>query len=245
MSLDGAMPDATRRARVIGRKALSVRVTELTLLVEGTESFQWLPGQHVTLRPDLPDADRSFFSIARTPDESSANQVTLAARNASELLGHAPLGALLVLEGPFGALTWRDAPAGLLVGAGTGVAPLRAIVRGVLESDRRANEPRDRTTPLVLLAGNRTVPELLWHDELVALAREHSRFAYEPVVSQPDASYRGRRGYVQDHLGEVLARLPAGARAYICGGTAMVGACRDLLGKLGVPDDRILAEADS
>ncbi len=237
------MEDASRRARVIDRKALSPRVTGLTLHVEGPIPFRWLPGQHVTLRPDRAAAERSFFSIAAPPDERRANELTLAVTNASELLVDAPLGALLVLEGPFGAMTWRDAPAALLVGAGTGVAPLRAIVRGVLEG--APSDPGARKTPLVLVAGNRTLGELLWHDELVALAAEHARFGYEPVVSQPDVAYAGRRGYVQDHLGEVLARLPSGATAYVCGSTLMVGACRDLLGKLGVPFDRILSEADS
>lgn len=237
------MAEATRRARVIARNPLSLRVTKLTLFVEGAETFRWLPGQHVTLRPDRPGAEPSFFSIAAAPDESRANELTLAARNASELLAEAPLGTLLVLGGPFGMLTWRDAAGALLVGAGTGVAPLRAILQGVLGIDR--GQSSSPTTPIVLVAGNRTVAELLWHDELVAFARNHPRFVYEPVVSQPDATYAGRRGYVQSHLGEVLARLPPGTRAYICGSTLMVGACREVLGKLGVPEDRILSEADS
>jgi CDP-4-dehydro-6-deoxyglucose reductase len=240
------MAGATRRGRVTSRRPLTPRVTELRLLVEGDEPFRWLAGQHVTVRPDLPDAEVSWFSIASAPDEARPNELTMAARNASELLGEVSLGDPVVIEGPFGKLTWRDAPGALLVGAGTGVAPMRAIAQGVLAGDRAATgDGRHEVVPIVLVAGNRTPSDLLWHDELVALAHDHERFTYEPVVSQPDASYAGRRGYVQEHLGEALGRLPAGARAYICGSTPMVNACLDVLGKLGMPLEVILSEADS
>lgn len=235
-----SMAGASRRGRVISKKALSPRVTELTLLVEGGEPFRWLAGQHVTLHTDSPGAEASSFSLATAPDEGRPNELMLAVSNASELLGQAPLGSSFAIEGPFGALTWHDASGALFAGAGTGVAPLRAIVNDVLVTGGR-----DATTPLVLVAGHRTPSDRLFYDELVALARVHERFAYEPVVSQPDPSYVGRRGYVQDHLAEALGRLPAGSRAYICGSTRMVAACESLLGKLGVPFDRILSEADS
>ena len=234
------MAGASRRGRVIAKKALTPRVTELTLLVEGSEPFRWLAGQHVTLRPDPPRVEASSFSIATAPDERGPNELVLAVSNASELLGEASLGEGFAIEGPFGALTWHDAPGALFVGAGTGVTPLRAIVHRVL-----TKSGREATAPLVLFAGQRTVQDLLFQDELAALGRAHERFAYEPVVSQPDASYTGRSGYVQDHLAEAFGRLPAGSRAYICGGVRMVAACQDLLGKLGVPPKRILSEADS
>ena len=231
------MTGPTHRGRVIGRSPLSTRVTELLLEVEGDEPFRWLAGQHVVLRPDLPDGEASYFSIAAAPNQAGLRHLTLASRNDSELLARAPLGAFVRIEGPFGKLTFHPAPGALLVGAGTGVAPLRAIVHSALASDD--------DTPLVLLTGNRTSSDLLWHRELVALASEHARFVYEPVLSQADASFSGRRGYVQDHLPVIASELPAGFRAYLCGATRMVDDCRGLLGELGVPPERILYEADS
>jgi NAD(P)H-flavin reductase len=231
------MAGPIRRARVIGRSPLSPRVTELLLEIEGDEQFRWLAGQHVVLRPDLPGGEASYFSIAKAPNQAGPRHLTLASRNESELLARAPLGAVVTIEGPFGEFTWRPAPGALLVGAGTGVAPLRALAHAALASDDGA--------PLVLLAGNRTSGDLLWHRELSALASEYPRFAYEPVLSQAEPSFSGRRGHVQDHLPEMLNALPAECRAYICGSTRMVDACRGVLGKLGVPPERILSEADS
>jgi CDP-4-dehydro-6-deoxyglucose reductase, E3 len=231
-----AMPDTTRRGRVVGLASLSQRVTELMIRIEGDEPFHWLAGQHVLLHPDVAGAEACAFSIAASPAKSEPGLVTLAVRNGAEVLDYARLGSLLAIEGPFGALVWHDAPGALLVGAGTGVAPLRAIAQDALLSGQ--------TTPLVLVAGNRTSADLSWHAELVALAVEHSRFRYEPVVSQPDALWTGRRRYVQDHLGDIVTDLPRGFRAYLCGSVRMVEGCRRVLGDLGVPPERILSEAD-
>jgi CDP-4-dehydro-6-deoxyglucose reductase len=226
-----------RRGRVIGRAPLSPRVTEISLEIEGDEPFRWIAGQHVVVRPDLPGGAASYFSIAAAPNQAGLRRLTLASRNDSELLARAPFGAFVTIEGPFGELTLRQAPAALLVGVGTGVAPLRAIVHAALASDDDG--------PLVLVSGNRRIVDLLWHDELLALASEHARFVYEPVLSQADPSFSGRRGYVQDHLPALFTGLPDGFRAYLCGSTRMVAECRGVLGKLGVAEERMLSEADS
>jgi CDP-4-dehydro-6-deoxyglucose reductase len=231
------MPGGTRNARVIGRSALSPRVTELTITIEGDEPFRWLAGQHVTLRPALPDGAASPFSIAAAPNQTGLGRLTLALANGAGLLAHAVVGAPLLVEGPFGALVWRAAPGALLVGAGTGLAPLRAIVHDALGRDERS--------PVVLVAGNRNERELLWHAEFLTLQSEHARFRYEPVLSQPDANFAGRRGYVQEHLADIAGGLPSGFRVYLCGSTRMVGICREQLEALGVGSERVTAEADA
>jgi CDP-4-dehydro-6-deoxyglucose reductase len=232
-----AMADTTRRGRVVGLASLSERVTELMIRIEGDEPFHWLAGQHVLLHRGLAGAEACAFSIAAPPARGEPGLLTLAVRNGAEVLEYARLGSMLAVEGPFGTLTWQDAPSALFVGAGTGVAPLRAIVQAALLSGQ--------TTPLVLVAGNRTSGDLLWHAELVGLAALHSRFGYEPVVSQPDALWTGRRGHVQHHLGDIVTELPRGFCAYLGGSARRVDGCRRVLGELGVPPERISSEADA
>jgi CDP-4-dehydro-6-deoxyglucose reductase len=229
------MAGVTRRGRVIGRSPLSPRVTELTFRIEGDEPFRWLAGQHVTLRPELPLGDPSYYSIAVAPTQAGLRELTLAVANDSDTAAHAAVGSIVLVEGPFGRLTWQEAPGALLVGTGTAVAPLRAIAHDALSS-----RPETR---LVLVAGNRTEEDLLWHRELLALAGEHSSFRYEPVVSRPNADWAGRRGRVQDHLRDVAAGLPDGFRVYLCGSERMVKDSQSVLGEHGVTPEQILSEA--
>jgi CDP-4-dehydro-6-deoxyglucose reductase len=82
------------------------------------------------------------------------------------------------------------APPLLLVGGGTGLAPLKSILRHVLEQ----GVPR-RTT---LYWGVRAERDLYAHAFLEEAARQDPRFRYVPVLSEPSPSWKGRRGLVHE-----------------------------------------------
>jgi NAD(P)H-flavin reductase len=84
----------------------------------------------------------------------------------------------------------------------------------------------------------------LWRDELAALALKRARFRFEPTLSQPDASWSGRRGYVQQHLAELLPPFAnRGAEIYVCGPSAMVtDSVTRLVSELGIAGERIFVE---
>jgi NAD(P)H-flavin reductase len=90
----------------------------------------------------------------------------------------------------------------------------------------------------VLLAGARTRADLLWHAEHLQRAERDPAFRYEPVLSQPDAAWGGRRGYVQEHLPDLLAALPRGFLVRVCGGKATVESVLSALTALGVSPER-------
>ena len=93
----------------------------------------------------------------------------------------APLGRSSRSKDRSEALTLHPAPGALLVGAGTGsrrFAPSFTMRSG-----------RTRRRAVVLVAGNRTSRDLLWHAELARWRANIRGFVYEPVVSQPDASF--------------------------------------------------------
>jgi ferredoxin-NADP reductase len=126
----------------------------------------------------------------------------------------------------------------LLVATGTGVAPFRSMLNDL---ELRA-EAQDEGARFVLLLGARTQGELLYRDEWAALAAAWPAFEFAPTLSQGDDAWAGRRGYVQAHLAEVVAKLGGGEAidAYACGLQKMVGEVRKALREtLGVPRDRI------
>jgi len=94
--------------------------------------------------------------------------------------------------------------------------------------------------------------DILYRDELGALAAAHPHLRLVPTLSQPSAGseWKGRRGYVQTHVQELLgelAALPESSgrlpHAYICGLHRMVGSVRELLRKdMGLPRERVHTE---
>jgi len=85
-------------------------------------------------------------------------------------------GAAVSFKGPFGTFMVDEPPAVTMVcvGEGTGIAPIRAIVRRALARGARAIE---------VLQGAPTEGGLLFRDELVGLAQAHPQLAWQPVLA--------------------------------------------------------------
>ena len=97
--------------------------------------------------------------------------------------------------------------------------------------------------PMTLVFGVRDVGDRLYADELDALAAAHPHFRVHYSLSRADASWTGRRGYVQTHVDELWRELGPAAHVYACGLERMVGTVRDLLRKqMGVERKQVHTE---
>jgi ferredoxin-NADP reductase len=196
-----------------------------------------LAGQHVDVRLTAEDgyqAQRSY-SIASAPEDEHL-VLTVERLDDGEVSPYLTEDLLpgdeLELRGPVGGyFVWRESLGGplLLVGGGSGVVPLRAMLRHhrVVESE----------IPARLLYSARTRNDLIYHSELgdyettVTLTRE-----------QPDG-WNGRTGRVdRDLLAEVAWPPDERPLIYVCGPTGFVEAVADALVALGHGSDRIRTE---
>ena len=214
------------------------RLLRLTL-PEGT--FVFRAGQAV-MAGLAESATRAAYSIASPP--------SLAARGTLELLvpadgafGEAGLdpatvvGRALTIDGPlgnFGVPAAAESAPLLLVGGGTGIAPLRAVA---LERLDRADAPQ-----VVLLYSARTAEEFAFDEEFAALDRQ-GRLRVHLTVTRDErtAEWPGRSGRVDDAL--LAAALPGrDAWCLVCGPAGFVGTVTATLEGLGVPAERIVVE---
>ena len=220
-------------AQLVERAPLSPRVVGMTFVA--AEPFQRAAGQYLILTLD--EGQTHAFSIASPFDADAPGrfEIAVARGTTAESLLELPVGETVSASGPSGTLVWKaDAPA-LLVATGTGVSPLRALVKEQLA------RPGDQ--PLVLLFGCRDGTEELWGGELGQLARQHPRFRFVPTHSQPMSGDPARVGRVQVYLPELVRALGPGLYAYLCGHTPMVNDCTSLLLELGVPAEHVHGES--
>ncbi len=203
--------------------------------------FTWQPGQHVAVRPAHAVAeDPLWLSIASAPDPARPGMLQLlvglpVGSPRLAWLARTERGEAWTLWGPLGSFAPpppAHAPL-LLVGMGTGVAPLRAVLEEAL---RRHAGP-----PMTLLLGARHAHRLWFHDEFEHWSTRHPRFRYLPTVSRAGAGWSGRRGRVQAHLSEALSGLEA-PRAMVCGTPKAVEEVRDALLAHGLLPGRIRVE---
>ena len=151
-------------------------------------------------------------------------------------------GTVVPFAGPQGFFTRSplDASPSLMVATGTGVTPLRSMIAAASAAGSRA--------PIWLLLGVRHEDDVLYAEEIQALARERPFIRFEPTLSQPRGAWPGRRGYVQTHVRELWQSLAAenvgkNPHAYICGLERMVTSVRNILRKeLNAPRETVHAE---
>jgi len=148
-------------------------------------------------------------------------------------------GNLLELRGPIGGwFVWRpgDTDPVLLLGGGSGVVPLMAMVR-----TRNAN---GGTMPMRLVYSTRTPDTVLYGDELRRLAEREPQLDVELVYTR--RAPEGREGPVGRLDAARLATLawpPADRPAsFVCGPTGFVEAVADLLVDQGHAPEQIRTE---
>jgi ferredoxin-NADP reductase len=123
----------------------------------------------------------------------------------------------------------------LLVGGGSGIVPLMAIVRHRVASGSDA--------AVRLLASWRTAEDIIYAEELQRLGRLDGIEITNTLTRASAESWSGRRGRIdQAMLAEVGWPLEAGALNFVCGPTGLVEAVASGLVALGHGPERIRTE---
>jgi ferredoxin-NADP reductase len=217
----------------------------------GTESFflrlpagerlAFTPGQFVSCA--LPVGDGAplvrAYSIASSPEDDELEicvDLVAGGPGSTYLFGLEP-GAEIAFTGPFGSFTLADPPDVPLVfvGEGTGVAPLRPMIRRALE--------RDGTRPVILVQEARYEHQLIYRDEIEAWAMRHPRFEWETVLLATEAEI-GPIAALEELVIERFIRADGdrSRRFWICGVGGMAGRLRDRLRAAGYERKAVRAE---
>jgi ferredoxin-NADP reductase len=206
------------------------------------------PGQHVDVRLTAEDgyqASRSY-SIASAP-EHAALEITVERFEDGEvspyLVDVVAAGDRFEVRGPIGGpFTWTVADGGplYLVGGGSGIVPLMAMLR-----HRAAHPTAGARIATHVLVSNRSADAGLYTTELEALEpREHLHVTWT-YTREPPPGWRGAARRVDAELLDA-AGPPAGVRAvaqaFVCGPTPFVEHVTRILVDQGYAPPRIRAE---
>jgi len=206
-----------------------------------------LAGQHYDLRLTAEggyQAERSY-SIASPPEQTGEIALTVELVEEGEVSGYlfegVQVGDELEVRGPIGGyFVWRgelSAPPLLLVGGGSGVVPLMAMLRHRQHLGLR--------TPAVLLFSVRTPEEVIYQAELEAMTQTDNSFTllldYTRQAPPGWAGYHRRIDAAM--LAEVVAHFgEAQPQAFVCGPTGLVESVANGLLAAGLAPEMILTE---
>ena len=223
----GDVQYATPRARIV------------QLHLDGQE-FPYIAGQAVTIGA-AGDDKRRAYSIASAPEDARRNGylellVGVDADRKSDGSIRLEPGTPVDVDGPLGTFTFPARPAEnrfVFVAGGTGIAPLRAMMRHALVAHATAR--------IGLLYSARTPDEFAFEQELRALADGGAIELRQTVTRAAETDWAGNRGRIDR---AALATLVHDDRTlcFVCGPAAMVDDIPRLLTEIGVPRERIRIE---
>jgi ferredoxin-NADP reductase len=232
---------AWQLGRVVAVVVETPHVKSLVLDVPGWAGHT--AGQHVDVRLRAEDgyqAQRSY-SLASPPEEP---HVVLTVERLDDgevspyLTDVLQVGDQLELRGPIGGhFTWQVADGGplLLVGGGSGIVPLMAMLR-----HRAAQQS---TVPTRLLYSSRAFGEIIYRQELAQLAADPTLMVAHTLTRQQPPDWAGyRRRIDRAMLAEVAWPPSERPRAFVCGPTALVESVASALVELGHDPQRVKTE---
>ncbi|MEQ1484317.1 2Fe-2S iron-sulfur cluster-binding protein [Methyloglobulus sp.] len=190
----------------------------ILLIIAFDDAFEFNAGQFVNLQRN--DGLTRSYSIANIPQKSNTLEFHIRRLPdgvfSSWLHDEVSVGDSIAVSEPRGHCFYipeRHEQGILLVGTGTGLAPLAGILTDALS--------HGHSGPIHLFHGSREVEDLYRIDEMRQLAEQYTNFHYTPCVSGshvPDGFSAGR---VNDCVFSQLADLNSW-RVFLCGHPDMV-----------------------
>src|SRR6266851_4613108 len=223
----------TFAARLTRSGSLSEQTKHLEFELTGVSRFGFVPGQWLSLKTNKEDDEEitRAYSIASPPGDDHRFALCLNRVQdgfMSNFLCDMRAGDEICCQGPFGDFILRPPLRDtVFIATGTGIAPFRSMLHWLLaESDCHQGHQ------FWLLFGARHEQDIYYREEFERLAEEHNNFHFLPTLSRGEAEWKGLRGYVQEHLPEIVGTR-TDMHAYICGLNKMIKANRELLKSLG------------
>ncbi len=240
------------RAAVLGR--LTWQLATVSGLIDETRNVRSIEldppawrghraGQHVDVRLTAQDgyqAQRSY-SIASAPEDARL-VLTVERLDDGEvspyLVGELRPGDELEVRGPVGGyFVWEEVLGGplLLVGGGSGVVPLRAILRH--------HRAVGSAVPVRLLYSARTLDDVIYRDELARFSGDDGVEVHFTLTRGQPEGWRGYARRIDPELLEEVSWPPSERPLiYVCGPTAFVETAASALVGRGHEPTRIRTE---
>jgi len=238
-------------AKLVHKQQVSEDVVILRFEIAREHAFPFESGQFVHLVRS--DGLTRPYSIASVPADGYVELHVRRVRDGAMsrwLYDQIPVGEPVRLRGPNGDCCYApehpDAPI-VLIGSGTGLAPLVGVLREALAHAHRG--------PIHLFHAGRTTSALYLHDELAELSDRHPGLTYVGVLDAGDRVAADAESAAPDadrprlEVGRLAERVAAhvpdftGAHVYFCGNPGMVDALKAHAYKHGAELDHLHADS--
>lgn len=218
------MPTNWFEAILIETEWLSPAVKYLKLEVKNNASFQFIPGQFITL--DLPTGQKRLdrwrsYSIASSPDNSNIFELCIVqvdgGKGSTYLCQHLKIGDSVTFKGPEGSFVLpenKKINQLVMVCTGTGVAPFRSIIKHMYSSKKFEGRVH-------LIFGTRFENDVLYRTEFETLQKINPSFKYDICLSRETITGL-HQGYVHEVYQQTYGKSDEDTLFMLCGWSGMI-----------------------
>ena len=220
-------PTFTARLLQKARISESAQCYHLEFQIDELPDFSFAPGQFISTVAVDPrgKTQTRAYSIASAASENRFDLCVNRVEGGffSNHLCDLPDGGAVQVHGPHGNFTLRSPLTdSVFIATGTGIAPMRAFTQWLFpEHGEHAGEDRSEGRQIWLVYGTRYESELYYQDYFDRIAAERENFHYVTTLSRAGEEWSGRRGYVQEYLGNIVETR---SRASVTSSAAVAGA---------------------
>jgi predicted ferric reductase len=230
-----------RPFKVVNSSKIGESDWELTIEKDGEFDFDFDAGQFLWINTSGNAFNRTEhpFSIASSP--TTLPRISFVIRELGDYtsrLGQLRAGQKVYVDGPHGVFTLNGHKAdgiGLIAG-GAGIGPIMGILRQLNDLEERR--------PVRLVYGNRSFGQMVYQDEISAIADELPDFRQTLVLEQAEPGVTAEDGRISQDLLE--RQFDDAARKswvfYVCGPPVMVEAVVKTLRKMDISEQQVLFE---
>ncbi len=231
------LPPRNFSAVVVSNEYIATETRKTVFEVLDPE-FTFHTGQFVNVKvePKVMRAYSVASSSARLPQFELCVKVVENGKG-SGYIDRMQAGDTVEFMGPFGHFGRKDTSKEvLLLGTGTGIAPLKAI----LDDEKEKGFP----VKVQLVFGVRSLEFASYDAYFNQLAKEYENFEYDLYVSRPEEGCTRKTGRITEWIANLSAEMLSNTEIIICGNPAMIKEAKTiLLETFALPKEQVIIEA--
>jgi phytoene dehydrogenase-like protein/ferredoxin-NADP reductase len=217
----------------------------LRMVSTGPELPPFLAGQYLGVFVEVGGIRTSRpYSISSAPSERDHYDLTIrefpGGLVSPYLTHHVRAGDRFTTTGPMGQFFHNPLFHGdrlVFLAGGSGIAPARSMALDIARTGKPLH--------LHVLYGSKNPDDIIFKEELDALARAHDTIDVTHVISEPGDTWEGRSGFIDAELiAEIVGDALHETTFYLSGPQAMYDFCLDALSRLGITRPKIRYEVN-
>jgi ferredoxin-NADP reductase len=231
---------------------IQMRVVDIIDETGSTRTFRLVPedaplppfiaGQYITVFVETGGIQTARpYSISSAPNQRGYYEITI--RRVPEglvscfFLDKVKPGDVIQVSGPQGFFYYNPViheKTAICIAGGSGITPFMSMIREVAECGHNRK--------IRLIYGNRSVDDIIFHEELTRISERFDNISYIPVLEMPPEGYSGKKGFITADVIREVSGTTRDKTFFLCGPPAMYDFCLPELEKLEIPKKRLKKE---